>query len=80
LARAYPALHWPRLARPTWILPAVDVDRWVYGPATIAGRRLTDGLRRMHTGVPNLYLAWQIAGALALALLLLLLLRGGGSP
>lgn len=75
LRRAYPAPHWHRIARPQWLLTALDLDRWLYGPAGAAGRRFVSGLRRLHTGVPNLYLAWQLAGATALALLLLLLLR-----
>jgi formate hydrogenlyase subunit 3/multisubunit Na+/H+ antiporter MnhD subunit len=75
LERAYPAWHRPRIGRMRWVLPAVDVDRWVYGPGLRVGRRLAAGLRRLHTGMPNLYLAWQVAGAAALALLLVLLLR-----
>jgi len=75
LRRAYPAPHWRRIARPQWLLSAFDLDRWLYGPAGAAGRLFVAGLRRAHTGVPNLYLAWQLAGAAALAALLLLLLR-----
>jgi hydrogenase-4 component B len=75
LRRAYPRPHLPRLASPRWILPAVDLDRWFYRPAGSAGRRVTEGLRRVHTGVPHLYLVWQLAGAGALVLLLLALLR-----
>jgi hypothetical protein len=74
LRRAYPNPRWPRLARPAWIPPATDPDRWFYRPAAAAGRRVTDALRRVHTGVPHVYLAWQLAGAAALALLLAVLL------
>jgi hydrogenase-4 component B len=80
LRRAYPAPRWRALARPAWVVPAVNVDRWFYRPATNAGRRLVSGLRLVHTGVPHLYLVWQLAGAAALALLLLALLRRGGTP
>jgi hydrogenase-4 component B len=75
LRRAWPALrvHWP--SRPAWIPPAADPDRWLYRPALAAGRRVTDALRLMHTGVPHVYLAWQLAGALALAVLLAALLH-----
>jgi hydrogenase-4 component B len=75
LRRLYPAPRWPRLALPRWVVPAVDLDRWFYGPAQSAGRQIVAGLRRLHTGVPNVYLAWQLVGAAALALLLVLLLR-----
>jgi hypothetical protein len=47
----------------------------LFHPAAGAGRRLASGLRRLHTGVPHLYLAWQIAGAAVLALLLAILLK-----
>jgi LPXTG-motif cell wall-anchored protein len=33
------------------------------------------GLRRLHTGMPSLYLVWQLAGAALLALLLFVLWR-----
>jgi hypothetical protein len=75
MRRAYPAIAWPRLAGPRWILPALDLDRWLYHPAGAAGRRVTEGLRRAHTGVPHLYLLWQLAGAAALVLLMLLLIH-----
>ena len=58
----------------------MNPDRWIYRPAVGAGRALAAGLRRLHTGVPSLYLAWQVAGAAALALLLLALLGRGGRP
>jgi hydrogenase-4 component B len=75
LRRAYPAPRWRSLARPAWLPTAVDPDRWLYRPALAAARRITDGLRHVHTGVPHVYLAWQLAGAGALVLLLLALLR-----
>lgn len=75
LRRAYPALHAPHLPHPAWVGRSLDIDRWFYTPAIESGRRVTESLRRFHTGVPNVYLAWQLAGAVALALLLALLVR-----
>lgn len=75
LRRAYPALRAPRPPRVAWLTRSVDFDRWFYVPALETGRRLTASLRRLHTGIPNVYIAWQLAGALALALLLALLVR-----
>ncbi|MGE5180310.1 MAG: complex I subunit 5 family protein [Bacteroidota bacterium] len=80
LQRAYAAPRWRAIPRPAWLVPAVDVDRWLYRPAIESGRRIVSGLRRVHTGVPHLYLVWQLAGATALAVLLLTLLRRGGTP
>jgi hydrogenase-4 component B len=80
LRRLYPVPHVRHMARPAWVGTSVDLDRWFYAPALHAGRRVVASLRRLHTGVPNVYLAWQLAGALSLALLLLFLLRHRGAP
>jgi hypothetical protein len=74
LRRASPDVHWPHPGRPRWVVPALDFDRWVWRPAAGAGRRAAAALRHVHTGVPHLYLVWQLAGAAVLALLLALLL------
>jgi hydrogenase-4 component B len=77
LGRAYPRLAFPALKRPGWVLPAINAELWLYRPAMDWGRRGADVLRRLHTGVPHRYIAWQLLGAAALAALLLLLLRLG---
>lgn len=78
LRRAYPAPRAPRLPRLAWATRTADMDRWFYAPALATARRVTGALRRLHTGVPNVYIAWQLAGAVALALLLALLVRRPG--
>lgn len=78
LRRAYPVPHAPRLPRLAWVNRTADMDRWFYAPAIETARRVTGALRRLHTGVPNVYIAWQLAGAVALALLLALLVRRPG--
>jgi hydrogenase-4 component B len=80
LGRIYRAPRPPRGSGHAWVGPVVDMDRWFYSPAIRAGRPLVAGLRRIHTGVPNVYIAWQLAGGALLALSLLLLLRRGGAP
>jgi formate hydrogenlyase subunit 3/multisubunit Na+/H+ antiporter MnhD subunit len=81
LARVYHIPSGPRLPRPAWVLPAMDLDHWLYEPVLRSGRPLVAALRRLHTGIPNLYIAWQLAGGAVLALSLLwLLLRRGGAP
>jgi hydrogenase-4 component B len=75
LGRAAPALRLRAPARPGWVPAAADLDRWVYGPAAGLARRMGEAMRRVHTGVPHVYLLWQLAGALAVALLALALVR-----
>ncbi len=79
LERAYPRLRLPAWHRPAWVagLPAAfDLDRLLYRPLAEAGRRTSRALRRTHTGLPHAYIAWQLAGALALVLFLILRRRG----
>jgi hydrogenase-4 component B len=76
LARAYPRLRAPlvprRLRAAGAALPGLlDLDRWLYRPAAAGGRSVSRALRRAHTGMPHLYIVWQLLGALALVLLLL---------
>jgi len=75
MARAVPALRTRAPRRPAWVPVAADLDRWIYVPSAAAARRLAGVLRRVHTGVPHVYLLWQLAGALALALFVLALAR-----
>ena len=80
LEQVYRAPAWHALPRPKWVVPAADLDRWVYEPLVASGRRVAAGLRRVHSGIPHLYLLWQLAGAALLAILLFVLLRGGATP
>jgi hydrogenase-4 component B len=75
MRRAYPRLRWPFTWRPSWVPHAVDPDRWVYHPTLNVGRRMGHVLRRAHTGLPQVYLAWQVAGAAGLVILLFVLLH-----
>ena len=81
LGRVYRVPRRPHFHRPAWVVPVADLDHWLYQPVLRSGRPLVGALRRLHTGVPNLYIAWQLAGGALLALSLLwLLLRRGGAP
>jgi len=72
LARAYLRLRFTALPLPVWLPGALDPAHWLYGPLVEAGRRTSRLLRRAHTGLPHVYIAWQLLGALALVLLLVL--------
>ncbi len=73
LQRAYPSAPVPRWRPPEWFTKLLNPDVWMYRPVIISGEWLSDLLRRAHTGVPHLYIAWQIIGAIVIALLVWLL-------
>jgi hydrogenase-4 component B len=69
---AYPSLRFRPVALPGWVVPVMDADRWLYGPAARAGRRVGQALQRAHSGTAHRYIVWQLVGALALIALLVL--------
>lgn len=75
LQRAYPRAPVPRWRPPSWFTKLLDPEAWMYRPVLIGGERVSDLLRRAHTGVPHLYIAWQIIGATVIALIVWLMVR-----
>ncbi len=75
LQRAYPRVPIPRWRPPAWFTKLLDPEAWMYRPVIVSGEWVSDLLRRAHTGVPHLYIAWQIIGALIIALIVWLLMQ-----
>ncbi|MCS7264372.1 MAG: hypothetical protein NZ805_06030 [Armatimonadetes bacterium] len=75
LQRAYPRAPVPRWRPPAWFTKLLDPEAWMYRPVISGGERISDFLRRAHTGVPHLYIAWQIIGAIIIALIAWLMFR-----
>jgi NADH:ubiquinone oxidoreductase subunit 5 (subunit L)/multisubunit Na+/H+ antiporter MnhA subunit len=67
---AYAGLRFRAVRMPGWVVPWVNVDRWVFAPAVRAGRGIGEALQRVHTGTAHRYIIWQLLGALALIALL----------
>lgn len=74
-ASIYPTVPAPRLAVPTFLQRLADVDSWLYGPLVKAGNRVTERLSRTHTGIPQLYMLWQVVGAILVLAILFALLK-----
>jgi hydrogenase-4 component B len=53
---------WPRLTPPQPLARSLDFDRWLYFPIGSAFVRIGRTLSRIHNGVPQLYLLWQVIG------------------
>ncbi len=75
LQRAYPKAPVPRWQPPAWFTKLLDPEAWMYRPVISGGEWISDLLRRAHTGVPHLYIAWQIIGAAIIALIVWLMFR-----
>jgi formate hydrogenlyase subunit 3/multisubunit Na+/H+ antiporter MnhD subunit len=71
----YRPMRWPNLPSPTWVLPTLDADHWLFQPAAAQARRFGEALGRLHTGAPHRYIVWQLIGTLLLLLLPILTSR-----
>jgi len=69
-------VRWPELPPPFPLFRGLDLDRWIYFPVGAAFVRVGRTLSRIHNGVPQFYLLWQVVG-LVLSLLLVFWLVGG---
>jgi hydrogenase-4 component B len=73
----YPTLGLPHGGRPRTLESAFDTDVWLFRPLVRLGQGLVDSIRRTHAGLPQMYLIWQVVGAVAVLVVLVLLLGGG---
>jgi NADH:ubiquinone oxidoreductase subunit 5 (subunit L)/multisubunit Na+/H+ antiporter MnhA subunit len=67
---------WPKLSPPQPLARCLDFDRWLYFPIGSAFVRIGRTFSRIHNGVPQLYLLWQVIG-LVLSIVLVFWLVGG---
>jgi hydrogenase-4 component B len=74
-AKVYPSVPIPRARFLRFLGKVLDFDNWLYNPFVRTGGRMTDRLSRTHSGVPQLYLLWQMAGVIAVLALLFTLVR-----
>jgi hypothetical protein len=52
----------PKVPPPQPLVRGLDFDRWIYFPIGSAFVRIGKTFSRMHNGVPQLYLLWQVVG------------------
>jgi len=74
-ANIYPHIPLPRLPSLARLRSVLDLDTWLYGPATRAGGAFVDKVSRSHMGVPQIYMIWQVAGMIIVVALLFALVR-----
>jgi hypothetical protein len=67
----YPKVKWPEQAGyPTRFMEIFNLDRWLFQPALRAGARVTEIVSHTHSGIPQLYLSWQLAGLVIVVVVL----------
>ena len=52
----------PSIPPPQPLVRGLDFDRWLYFPIGSAFVRIGKTFSKMHNGVPQLYLLWQVVG------------------
>jgi hydrogenase-4 component B len=58
----YPTVRLPRIPYPRRLMSLFDADFWLFQPMVRSGDWLTRRFSRTHSGVPQQYLIWQLAG------------------
>jgi hydrogenase-4 component B len=71
----YPPVRVPRTSYPARFMSIFDLDRWLFRPILRAGQKITEVTAHTHSGIPQLYLSWQIAGLILVVVALVLLAR-----
>jgi hydrogenase-4 component B len=71
----YPRVRMPRAGYPVRLMSAFDLDRWLFQPALRAGGKLTELVSHTHSGIPQLYLSWQVAGLVVVVVTLFVWMR-----
>ncbi len=72
----YREINLPTASVPRGVIRGLDLDHWIYYPISALFSRLSAGCSRIHNGVPQMYLLWQVLGC-ALSIALVLWLAGG---
>jgi hypothetical protein len=62
ISPVYKKFEWPQVRAPQHLFTGLDLDRWVYFPLASAGVRISGWFSRVHNGVPQFYLLWQVLG------------------
>ena len=69
--RIYPSFRLPRF-KTGFLKKIFDFDGWLYNPLVNSGSRLTDKISRSHSGLPAMYMLWQLVGVVLVLVILFL--------
>jgi hypothetical protein len=71
----YPKVKTPHLAYPSRLMSIFDLDRWLFRPILRAGEKIMKAVSHTHSGIPQLYLSWQLAGLVIVLVTVFLWMR-----
>ncbi len=74
-AAVYPTIKLPKMPALKKVGDMLDFDRWLYKPVVDVGGRAVDRLSRTHSGIPQVYMLWQLVGVIVVLAVLLVVLR-----
>jgi hydrogenase-4 component B len=67
--RVYPSFRLPSF-KMGFLKKLIDFDGWLYNPLVKSGSRLTDRISRSHSGLPAMYMLWQLVGVVLVLVIL----------
>jgi hydrogenase-4 component B len=73
----YRRIQWPQIEPPRFVATGLDLDRWLYFPLASAGVRISRWCSKLHNGVPQFYLLWQVFGLVISIGLVFWMVSGG---
>jgi hypothetical protein len=76
LSPVYREIKLPTPSVPSGVIRGLNLDHWIYYPISALFSRLSAGCSRLHNGVPQMYLLWQVLGG-GLSIALVFWLAGG---
>ncbi|MCL6519526.1 MAG: hypothetical protein K6T99_06800 [Armatimonadetes bacterium] len=74
-AKVYPSISIPKISALQGFRKVLDLDSWLYSPILKVGARFTERVSRTHSGVPHVYMIWQLIGAVIAFAILFILIR-----
>ena len=67
--RIYPSFRLPKIQM-GFLKKLFDFDGWLYNPLVNSGSRLADKISRSHSGLPAMYMLWQLIGVVLVLVIL----------
>jgi hypothetical protein len=68
-SKIYPSFRLPKIQM-GFLKKLFDFDGWLYNPLVNSGSRLTDKISRSHSGLPAMYMLWQLIGVVLVLVIL----------
>jgi len=74
-ANVYPSVRAPRIGALRLLSVVFDLDSWLYTPLVNGSARAVQRVSRTHSGLPHVYMLWQVAGVVVVLAVLFLVIK-----